>query len=94
MCIFSNFKQYMDAQPIIRNYMFAFYNREYSSGLKALEALKKEYKLDLFLNAHVDDLYDRIRSESLNQVTDNSRVTTINSLQISWKYSILYAAYA
>lgn len=63
----NNFKQYMDAQPNIRNCLFAFYNREFSSGLKCLEMLRKELKLDLFLSSHVDDLYDKIRSESIKQ---------------------------
>ena len=65
---FSNFKQYMDAQPTIRNFMFAFYNREYSAGLRALELLRSEFKLDLFLSPHVDNLFDKIRSESIKQV--------------------------
>ncbi|XP_063693381.1 COP9 signalosome complex subunit 1-like [Bolinopsis microptera] len=63
----NNFKQYMDAQPTIRNFMFAFYNREYSVGLRALELLRSEFKLDLFLSPHVDNLFEKIRSESIKQ---------------------------
>ena len=65
---FSNFKQYMDAQPTIRNFLFAFYNREYSVGLRSLELLRSEFKLDLFLSSHVDNLFEKIRSESIKQV--------------------------
>lgn len=68
MACFSNFKQYMDAHPIIRSYLYAFYNRKYSDGLKTLDQLKREFKLDLFLSQHVDDLYEKIRKEAIKQV--------------------------
>ena len=70
--------------------MFAFYNREFSAGLRSLELLRSEFKLDLFLSSHVDNLFEKIRSESIKQVRYVRKVGkfALNFHELPARYSL------
>merc|ERR1712227_648100 len=63
----TNFKQFLELEPQIREIITAYYDFRFLDALKALESIRQQLMLDIFLAAHVDDLYSKIRQKLLQQ---------------------------
>ncbi|KAL1920755.1 uncharacterized protein VTP21DRAFT_11390 [Calcarisporiella thermophila] len=63
----TEFKQYLELEPQIRELILGFYNSKYTACLEILENWKNDLLLDLHLSSHVDKLYTLIRKKALIQ---------------------------
>ncbi|CAG8434588.1 10915_t:CDS:2 [Funneliformis caledonium] len=63
----TEFKQFLELEPHIRELIHGFYNSKYSVVLDILDKWKNDYLLDLHLHSHVENLYDNIRKKALVQ---------------------------
>jgi len=63
----SNFKQFLELEPAIREIITAYYEFRFLDALKSLEQVKPTLQLDIFVAGHVDDMYDKIRQKFLQQ---------------------------
>jgi len=63
----TNFRNYLELEPHIRELITSFYNSKYSTCLKILEENKSDFLLDMYLSAHVESLFDMIRRKALVQ---------------------------
>ncbi|KAJ3020784.1 COP9 signalosome complex subunit 1 [Thoreauomyces humboldtii] len=67
--VFDNteFRQYLELEPQIRELLQGFYHSKYSLCLEVLAKLKNDFHLDIWLHGHVDELYRKIRRKALVQ---------------------------
>ncbi|CAG8522186.1 23146_t:CDS:2 [Cetraspora pellucida] len=63
----TEFKQFLELEPHIRELIYGFYNSKYSIVLDILDRWKNDYLLDLHLHNHVESLYENIRKKALVQ---------------------------
>ncbi|KAJ3051471.1 COP9 signalosome complex subunit 1 [Rhizophlyctis rosea] len=63
----SDFRQYLEAEPQIRELLQSFYNSKYQKCLDLLENMRSDLKLDIHLHEHVDRIYQNIRQKALVQ---------------------------
>lgn len=63
----SNFKNFLELVPQIRELIQDFYESRYTSALDVLDKLLPELVFDIHLREHVQTLYGKIRSKSLIQ---------------------------
>ncbi|CAJ0916573.1 5705_t:CDS:10 [Entrophospora sp. SA101] len=63
----TEFKQFLELEPHIRELINSFYNSKYAVVLDILERWKNDYLLDIHLHYHVETLYDEIRKKALVQ---------------------------
>ncbi|KAG2529476.1 hypothetical protein JM18_002773 [Phytophthora kernoviae] len=63
----SSFKAFLELLPWLRELITDFYSSNYASCLQALEKMKPELKLDMYLCEHVDRLCKEIRSRGIIQ---------------------------
>merc|ERR1712176_677676 len=63
----SNFKQFLELEPAIREIITAYYDFRFLDALKSLDQMKPTLQLDIFVAGHVDDMYDKIRQKFLQQ---------------------------
>mmetsp|Transcript_40586 Transcript_40586/g.127951 ORF Transcript_40586/g.127951 Transcript_40586/m.127951 type:complete len:214 (-) Transcript_40586:2348-2989(-) len=61
------FKQFLELVPDCRELISDFYHSRYSSCLALMEKMKGDLMLDMYMNPHVDKLYEMIRSKALVQ---------------------------
>eukprot|EP00002_Diphylleia_rotans_P017584 TRINITY_DN3410_c0_g3_i10.p1 TRINITY_DN3410_c0_g3~~TRINITY_DN3410_c0_g3_i10.p1 ORF type:complete len:410 (+),score=83.93 TRINITY_DN3410_c0_g3_i10:46-1275(+) len=63
----SEFKQYLELVPEIRDAIYDFHATRYTSCLRILNRMKNELLLDIYLFNHVSSLYQMIRNKALVQ---------------------------
>ncbi|KAF2142019.1 uncharacterized protein K452DRAFT_227580 [Aplosporella prunicola CBS 121167] len=63
----NEFRQFLELEPHIRRAISMFCSSKYTQCLEVLEAYRTDYLLDLYLSAHVKELYGRVRSKSIVQ---------------------------
>ncbi|KAH8549334.1 26S proteasome subunit RPN7-domain-containing protein [Umbelopsis sp. PMI_123] len=62
-----NFRNYLELEPHIRELITSFYNSKYNTCLQILEEYKNDFLLDMYLSAHVENLFNMIRRKALVQ---------------------------
>jgi COP9 signalosome complex subunit 1 len=72
----ASFRNFLELEPHIRRAISFFCSSKYAQCLDILEAYRADYLLDVYLQAHVPNLYRRIRTKSIVQYfAPFSRVT-------------------
>ena len=72
----ASFRNFLELEPHIRRAISFFCSSKYAQCLDILEAYRADYLLDIYLQAHVPNLYRRIRTKSIIQYfVPFSRVT-------------------
>ncbi|CAO3631023.1 unnamed protein product [Cunninghamella echinulata] len=62
-----SFKGYLELEPQIREIMDLFQSSKYSSCFALLDKYRNDWKLDLYLNSHVDNIIQCIREKAIVQ---------------------------
>lgn len=63
----ASFREWLDAAPDVRELVEQFYAAQYGPCLAALERMRSELLLDLYLSAHAAELLQRIRERAITQ---------------------------
>jgi COP9 signalosome complex subunit 1 len=63
----SDFRNFLELVPEIRDIVHDFYNSKYGSCLTALDKIRGDLQLDLHLHDHVNSLYSKIRNKAIVQ---------------------------
>ncbi|KAI9367470.1 CSN complex subunit 1 [Aspergillus egyptiacus] len=63
----SSFRNFLEQEPHIRRAISFFCNSKFRPCLEILEAYRADYLLDIHLQSHVQTLYTRIRTKSIQQ---------------------------
>ncbi|RDW81710.1 COP9 signalosome complex subunit 1 [Aspergillus mulundensis] len=63
----SSFRNFLELEPHIRRAISFFCNSKFRPCLEILEAYRADYLLDIHLQRHVQTLYNRIRTKSIQQ---------------------------
>jgi COP9 signalosome complex subunit 1 len=63
----TEFKNFLELVPEVRELIADFYGSRYASCLSSLEKLKPEWSLDIHLREHLASLYEKIRTKALIQ---------------------------
>jgi COP9 signalosome complex subunit 1 len=72
----ASFRNFLELEPHIRRAISFFCSSKYAQCLDILEAYRADYLLDIYLQAHVPNIYRRIRTKSIVQYfAPFSRVT-------------------
>lgn len=72
----NTFRNFLELEPHIRRAISFFCNSKFKPCLEILEAYRTDYLLDVYLQRHVDIIYSRIRTKSIQQyLVPFSRVT-------------------
>ena len=76
----SSFRTYLELEPHIRQAITFFVNSRYAACLGILESYRTDYFLDLYLQQHIDDLYQMVRSKSIVQYFIPFSCVTLDSM--------------
>jgi COP9 signalosome complex subunit 1 len=72
----ASFRNFLELEPHIRRAISFFCSSKYAQCLDILEAYRADYLLDIYLQAHVPNIYRKIRTKSIVQYfAPFSRVT-------------------
>jgi COP9 signalosome complex subunit 1 len=63
----SSFKLFLELEPQLRDAITKFYNSKYAGCLSILDDMRDNLLLDIYLAAHVNNLYNLIRNRALIQ---------------------------
>eukprot|EP01122_Echinamoeba_exundans_P003112 TRINITY_DN13265_c0_g1_i1.p1 TRINITY_DN13265_c0_g1~~TRINITY_DN13265_c0_g1_i1.p1 ORF type:complete len:464 (-),score=128.40 TRINITY_DN13265_c0_g1_i1:77-1264(-) len=63
----SDFRNFLETAPEMKDMIHDFYNSRYGSCLALLDRVKQDLLLDLHLNEHVASLYTKIRNKAIVQ---------------------------
>jgi COP9 signalosome complex subunit 1 len=80
----SNFRTYLEMEPQIRRAISFFINSRYTNCLQVLESYRTDYLLDIYLQRHIDDLYQMIRSKCIVQYFIPFSSVTLASLNAAF----------
>lgn len=75
-----SFRTFLEHEPHIRKAVSLFVNGRYSSCLSILESSRSDFKLDIYLQKHINDIYSRIRSKCIVQYFIPFSCVTLDSL--------------
>ncbi|XP_051147030.1 COP9 signalosome complex subunit 1-like [Andrographis paniculata] len=64
-----NFRNFLELVPEVRELINDFYTSRYASFLEYLETLRAKMVVDIYLQRHMEGLYDKIRNKALIQYT-------------------------
>ncbi|KAJ3129946.1 hypothetical protein HK098_007212 [Nowakowskiella sp. JEL0407] len=84
----SEFKQFLELEPQIRELIYAFYNSKYTTCLELMQRLKPDLLLDMFLHNHVDVLYENIRKKALVQYFSPFSSVDMNKMAKSFNTTV------
>ncbi|RKF74592.1 COP9 signalosome complex subunit 1 [Golovinomyces cichoracearum] len=76
----SNFRTYLELEPQIRRAITFFINGRYTDCLGILDAYHTDYSLDIYLQNHINEIYDLIRRKSIIQYFIPFSCVAIDSL--------------
>ncbi len=80
----SSFRTYLELEPHIRRAITFFVNSRYYECLNILESYRTDYWLDIYLQKHIDDLYNQVRSKSIVQYFIPFSCVTLDSLNTAF----------
>lgn len=63
----TGFRQFLELEPHIRRAISAFTQSKYTTCLQILDSYRTDYLLDLHLQKHFEELYQKIRSKAIVQ---------------------------
>ncbi|KAL8554337.1 hypothetical protein ACS0TY_002501 [Phlomoides rotata] len=84
----SNFRNFLELVPEMRELINDFYTSRYASCLEYLSNLKPNLLLDIHLNDHVETLYEQIRNKALIQYTLPFVSVDLNMMANAFKTSV------
>ncbi|RAL13575.1 COP9 signalosome complex subunit 1 [Aspergillus homomorphus CBS 101889] len=76
----NSFRNFLELEPQIRRAIAFFCNSKFRSCLEILEAYKADYLLDIHLQRHVQTLFTRIRTKSIQQYLIPFNRVTLDSM--------------
>lgn len=85
----SNFKNFLELVPQIRELIQDFYESRYTSALEVLDKLLPELVFDIHLREHVQTLYGKIRSKSLIQYVSPFTSVDMNQMAKVFNTSVV-----
>ncbi|KAL4883767.1 CSN complex subunit 1 [Aspergillus karnatakaensis] len=77
----SSFRNFLELEPHIRRAISFFCNSKFRPCLEILEAYRADYLLDIHLQRHVQALYTRIRTKSIQQYLVPFNRVSLNSME-------------
>ncbi|KAG9284044.1 hypothetical protein G9A89_022818 [Geosiphon pyriformis] len=80
----TEFKQFLELEPHIRELIHGFYHSKYSLVLDILEKWRNDYLLDIHLHSHLETLYDNIRKKALIQYFSPFLTVDLNKMAQSF----------
>jgi COP9 signalosome complex subunit 1 len=84
----SDFKQYLELEPEIRELMYCFYHSKYANCLEILEKKKGDLLLDIYLHQHVEIIIRNIRKKALVQYFSPFLSVDMNKMASSFNISL------
>ncbi|XP_020213282.1 COP9 signalosome complex subunit 1 [Cajanus cajan] len=84
----SNFRNFLELVPEVRELINDFYSSHYASCLEYLGNLKANLLLDIHLHDHVETLYDQIRHKALIQYTHPFVSVDLNMMANAFKTTV------
>ncbi|KAK7292596.1 hypothetical protein RJT34_15447 [Clitoria ternatea] len=84
----SNFRNFLELVPEVRELINDFYSSHYASCLEYLGNLKANLLLDIHLHDHVETLYDHIRHKALIQYTHPFVSVDLNMMANAFKTTV------
>ncbi|KAI9007772.1 26S proteasome subunit RPN7-domain-containing protein [Hyaloraphidium curvatum] len=84
----AEFKQFLELEPQIREIIYSFYQSKYTVCLEALERIKGDLLLDMYLHNHVENLYQSIRKKALVQYFSPFLSVDMNRMAQSFNTSV------
>ncbi|KAK7382143.1 hypothetical protein VNO80_00867 [Phaseolus coccineus] len=84
----SNFRNFLELVPEVRELINDFYSSHYASCLEYLGNLKANLLLDIHLYDHVETLYDQIRHKALIQYTHPFVSVDLNMMANAFKTTV------
>lgn len=85
----SNFRNFLELVPEVRELINDFYSSHYASCLEYLGNLKANLSLDIHLHDHVETLYDLIRHKALIQYTHPFVSVDLNMMANAFKTTVV-----
>ncbi|WJX92752.1 COP9/signalosome complex subunit Csn1 [Trifolium repens] len=85
----SNFRNFLELVPEVRELINDFYSSHYASCLEYLGNLKANLLLDIHLHDHVETLYDQIRHRALIQYTHPFVSVDLNMMANAFKTTVV-----
>lgn len=85
----SNFRNFLELVPEVRELINDFYSSHYASCLEYLGNLKSNLSLDIHLHDHVETLYDQIRHKALIQYTLPFVSVDLNMMANAFKTTVV-----
>jgi COP9 signalosome complex subunit 1 len=80
----SNFRTYLELEPQIRRAITLFVNSRYTACLEILEGYRPDYLLDIYLQRHIDELYQMVRCKCIVQYFIPFSFVTLDSLNTAF----------
>src|SRR5271170_240008 len=77
----ASFRNFLELEPHIRRAISFFCASKYSQCLDILESYRADYMLDIYLQAHVEDVYNKIRTKSIVQYFQPFSIVTLDSME-------------
>ncbi|XP_047337419.1 COP9 signalosome complex subunit 1-like [Impatiens glandulifera] len=84
----SNFRNFLELVPEVRELIQDFYSSRYASCLDYLGNLKENLLLDIHLNKHVETLYEEIRHKAIIQYTHPFISVDLKMMASAFKTSV------
>lgn len=76
----TKFRAFLELEPHIRRAVTQFVNGRYSACLAILESYRADYLLDVYLQSHVEKIYEEIRSKCIVQYLIPFSCVTLESM--------------
>ncbi|RMZ81174.1 hypothetical protein DV737_g2651, partial [Chaetothyriales sp. CBS 132003] len=76
-----SFRNFLELEPHIRRAISFFYASKYRQCLEILESYRADYLLDLYLQPHVSEIYQRVRTKAIVQYFAAFSKVTLASME-------------
>ena len=76
----TDFRNYLELEPHIRRAIQCFVSAKYSQCLQILDSYKADYLLDIYLQPHLLQIYNEIRSKAIRQYFIPFSCVTLSAL--------------
>eukprot|EP00039_Didymoeca_costata_P023820 m.8438 g.8438 ORF g.8438 m.8438 type:complete len:452 (-) comp3892_c0_seq1:126-1481(-) len=83
-----SFKEFLELVPQVRELLKAFCSSRYAKCLNLLNTMKSDLLLDIYLEYHINDLYERIREKALVQYFSPFLSVDMNKMAESFNCSV------
>ncbi|TPX48081.1 hypothetical protein SeLEV6574_g02253 [Synchytrium endobioticum] len=85
----SDFKQYLELEPTVRELLYSFYNSKYTVCLEIMNRMKNDLQLDFYLSSHIDMLMANIRKKALIQYFSPFGSVDMNKMAAAFNTNII-----